>query len=131
MYKHFFKRFFDFCFALVALICLLPLLIIVSLCLYLGIDTFPKANALCDIPRERYVTTIEDCIQCLYSSLQRSMADFHVGSIRKWEGILNGGFVVCCVGIFTDKPQLPDTAFEMATVAASMKQFKKSNRSNE
>ena len=34
MYKHFFKRFFDFCVSLVALICVSPILLIVAILLY-------------------------------------------------------------------------------------------------
>lgn len=34
MYKHFFKRFFDFCISLVALICVSPILLIVAVLLY-------------------------------------------------------------------------------------------------
>ena len=34
MYKHFFKRFFDFWIALVALICISPILIVVTIWLY-------------------------------------------------------------------------------------------------
>lgn len=36
MYKYFFKRFFDFCIALVALICLSPLLLVVTVWLYIA-----------------------------------------------------------------------------------------------
>ena len=34
MYKHFFKRFFDFCIALIALICISPILIVVTIWLH-------------------------------------------------------------------------------------------------
>lgn len=36
MYKHFFKRFFDFWIALIALICISPILLIVGICLYIA-----------------------------------------------------------------------------------------------
>lgn len=36
MYRHFFKRFFDFWIALIALICILPILLIVGICLYIA-----------------------------------------------------------------------------------------------
>lgn len=36
MYKHFFKRFFDFWISLIALICISPFLIIISICLYIA-----------------------------------------------------------------------------------------------
>lgn len=34
MYKHFFKRFFDFCISLIALICISPILLVVTIWLY-------------------------------------------------------------------------------------------------
>lgn len=36
MYRHFFKRFFDFWIALIALICISPILLIVGVCLYIA-----------------------------------------------------------------------------------------------
>ncbi len=36
MYRHFFKRFFDFWIALIALICISPILLIVGICLYIA-----------------------------------------------------------------------------------------------
>ena len=36
MYKHFFKRFFDFWISLIALICISPILLIVGICLYIA-----------------------------------------------------------------------------------------------
>ena len=36
MYKHFFKRFFDFCIALIALICISPILLILTIWLYIA-----------------------------------------------------------------------------------------------
>ena len=36
MYKHFFKRFFDFCISLIALICISPLLLVLILVLHIS-----------------------------------------------------------------------------------------------
>ena len=36
MYRHFFKRFFDFWISLIALICISPILLIVGVCLYIA-----------------------------------------------------------------------------------------------
>ena len=36
MYRHYFKRFFDFCIALIAIICLSPLLLVMSIWLHFG-----------------------------------------------------------------------------------------------
>ena len=68
--------------------------------------------------------TIEDCTQCLYSDINRSTADFIVGSIRKWTGTPDGGFAVCREGVFGTKPQVADIQLEEAKVKASYVKYR-------
>lgn len=55
---------------------------------------------------------------------KRADADYFVGSIRKWCGVPDGGFAVCKVGQFEDKPQNVDKELEIAKMEASILKYK-------
>lgn len=81
---------------------------------FYGFDTLPGFNQLISEIRTQGVVVIEDCTQCLYSTFERSEADYYVGSIRKWCGVPDGGFAVCREGKFKNKPVCSDDALEIA-----------------
>ena len=91
---------------------------------YYGFDTLPDINELCAALRKQNRFTIEDCTQCLYSSQEKSDADFFVGSIRKWQGTPDGGFAVCRDGVFHNKPEQTDVPLEQAKIKASFAKYK-------
>lgn len=91
---------------------------------YFGFNTLDgQVDKMCDIIRGLGKFTIEDCTQCLYSSIPRAESDFTVGSIRKWTGTPDGGFAVCRSGIFKDKPERTDCELENAKVKASYAKY--------
>lgn len=81
---------------------------------YYGFDTLPGFNSAIEDMQRQGVLVIEDCTQCLYSTFERSEADYYVGSIRKWCGVPDGGFAVCREGQFNNKPKCSDMALESA-----------------
>ena len=91
---------------------------------YYGFDTLPNIQLVCDELKSRGIYTIEDCTQCLYSSFEKSDADYYVGSIRKWTGTPDGGFAVCHTSLFESKPQRADVDLEKAKVRASYAKYK-------
>jgi len=92
---------------------------------YFGFDTLDgQVDRMCEVIRELGKYSIEDCTQCLYSSIHRANTDFTVGSIRKWTGTPDGGFAVCREGHFSNKPIHPDTVLEEAKVKASYAKYK-------
>ena len=92
---------------------------------YFGFDTIDKqVDSLCERLRELGKYTIEDCTQCLYSNIPRANSDYTVGSIRKWTGTPDGGFVVSRNGILKKKPQMPDTVLEQAKIEASYAKYR-------
>ena len=92
---------------------------------YFGFDTLDaQISNLCENLKQQGKYTIEDCTQCLYSDINRTKADFTVGSIRKWTGTPDGGFIVsryCCL---ENKPQRPDKVLEDAKVRASYAKYR-------
>lgn len=92
---------------------------------YFGFDTLDgSVDKMCETLRRQGKYTIEDCTQCLYSSIPRSAADFTVGSIRKWTGTPDGGFAVCRDGVLADKPEKSDVSLEQAKVQASYAKYR-------
>ena len=91
---------------------------------YFGFDTLDKqVNRMCDILRGLGKYTIEDCTQCLYSDIPRSDSDFTVGSIRKWTGTPDGGFIVSHRMRLNNKPDSYDVELEKAKVEASYAKY--------
>lgn len=91
---------------------------------YFGFDTLDRqVDSLCKDLSEMGKYTIEDCTQCLYSSIPRADSDYKVGSIRKWTGTPDGGFAVCREGRFSEKPQRPDEVLEAAKIKASYAKY--------
>ena len=87
---------------------------------YFGFNTIDReVDKLCDRLRVLGKYTIEDCTQCLYSSIPRACSDYTVGSIRKWTGTPDGGFVVGRNGFLNKKPEKPDTVLEQVKIKAS------------
>lgn len=92
---------------------------------YFGFNTLDEqVDRMCDILHGLGKYTIEDCTQCLYSNFDRSKADYIVGSIRKWTGTPDGGFIVSRSGSFDDKPQESDKILENAKVIASFAKYR-------
>ena len=92
---------------------------------YFGFDTLDKqVDRMCDILRGRGKYTIEDCTQCLYSDIPRADSDFTVGSIRKWTGMPDGGFIVSHKMRLNNKPVSYDVDLENAKVEASYAKYR-------
>ena len=91
---------------------------------YFGFDTLAgQVDIMCDLLRQLGKYTIEDCTQCLYSVFPKSNADFFVGSIRKWHGTPDGGFVVSRDVVLESKPIQTDLRLERAKVEASYAKY--------
>ncbi len=92
---------------------------------YFGFDTLDKqVDRMCDILRGLGKYTIEDCTQCLYSEIQRADSDYTVGSIRKWTGTPDGGFIVSRKIRLKNKPFSYDVELEKAKVEASYAKYR-------
>ena len=92
---------------------------------YFGFDTLDKqVDRMCDMLRGLGKYTIEDCTQCLYSDIPRADSDYTVGSIRKWTGTPDGGFVVSHKQRINNKPVICDTRLENAKVEASYAKYR-------
>ena len=92
---------------------------------YFGFDTLDRqVDKMCDILRGRGKYTIEDCTQCLYSAIPRAQSDFTIGSIRKWTGTPDGGFVVSHKMRLNNKPVSYDMELEKAKVEASYAKYR-------
>lgn len=91
---------------------------------YFGFNTLPDIDDLCEELRSQNRYSIEDCTQCLYSGFLKSNADFFVGSIRKWQGTPDGGFVMCRNLYLGEKPLLAESELEEAKVKASYAKYR-------
>ena len=92
---------------------------------YFGFNTLDdQVDNMCDILRKQGRYTIEDCTQCLYSSIPRAKSDFIVGSIRKWTGTPDGGFVVARKGKLPQKPKSSDELLEKEKINASYAKYR-------
>lgn len=92
---------------------------------YFGFNTLDKqVNRMCDILRGLGKFTIEDCTQCLYSDISRADSDFTVGSIRKWTGTPDGGFIVSHKMSLKNKPDSCDIELEKAKIEASYAKYR-------
>jgi hypothetical protein len=92
---------------------------------YFGFDTLDgQIDNLCATLRKLGKYSIEDCTQCLYSDIHRSKSDYLVGSIRKWTGTPDGGFVVSRRGLLNNKPYKEDKDLENAKIKASYAKYR-------
>lgn len=91
---------------------------------YFGFDTIKEVDNLCDELKKKGIYSIEDCTQCLYSGFKKSDADFFIGSIRKWTGTPDGGFVVSRKGLLNNKPYKEDKDLEDAKLRASYAKYR-------
>jgi dTDP-4-amino-4,6-dideoxygalactose transaminase len=90
---------------------------------YFGYETVTNVDSL-SVLKENGIVVIEDCTQCLYSSIKKNNADYYVASIRKWLGTPDGGFAVCKEGYFYNKPRTYDIELEQAKYLASINKYK-------
>lgn len=91
---------------------------------YFGFDTLPGIDTIIPELREMGVIVIEDCTQSMYSEFSRIDADYHIGSIRKWCGVPDGGFAVCRDGVFNNKPLTYDHKLEAKKREASESKYR-------
>ena len=91
---------------------------------YFGFDTLDRqTDKVCDILRSLEIYTIEDCTQCLYSNIPRANTDYTIGSIRKWAGTPDGGFVVSRRGLLNNRPYKEDHDLVNAKIKASYAKY--------
>ncbi|MCI9251252.1 MAG: hypothetical protein HFI22_05485 [Lachnospiraceae bacterium] len=86
---------------------------------YFGFYTIPGWEDVKKKIKDLGVVVIEDRTQCLYSSFETLDADYVVGSIRKWHGVPDGGFLVCKEGSLCNKPEESDLILEQAKKEAA------------
>lgn len=92
---------------------------------YFGFNTLDEhIDKMCETLRGIGKYTIEDCTQCLYSNIARAKSDFTVGSIRKWTGTPDGGFIVSGKMRLNNKPDSYDVELEKAKVEASYAKYR-------
>ena len=92
---------------------------------YFGFDTLDgQVDRMCGILRGLGKYIIEDCTQCLYSDIPRANSDYTVGSIRKWTGTPDGGFIVSHHSWLNNKPASYDVELEKAKVYASYAKYR-------
>lgn len=91
---------------------------------YFGFDTLSDIDGVISEVKKRNISVIEDRTQCLYSEIQTIDADFWVGSIRKWCGVVDGGFVACNEGVIDNKPHNHDKLLEKKKLEASLMKYR-------
>lgn len=91
---------------------------------YFGFDTLPGAAQVVREAERQGVAVIEDRTQCLYSGIAPLPSSFCMGSLRKWAGLPDGGFAVCCDGRLSMHPDGYDKDLEQAKLAASYAKYR-------
>lgn len=86
---------------------------------YFGFDTITESKQIIEMIKAIGAIVIEDLTQSMYSQIERLPADYFVGSIRKWCGVVDGGFAVCKDGYFMEHPTDVDKNLEHTTCKAS------------
>ncbi len=90
---------------------------------YFGFDTIPDFDKTVEHLHNEGIIVIEDVTQCLYSGFDHSEADYCLGSIRKWCGVPDGGFIITKKGSFQYKPKKHNERCETLKVEASLKKY--------
>ena len=90
---------------------------------YFGINTIPYIDAITPYLKSLGIEFIEDCTQTMYSTFMKANADYYVGSIRKWCGVPDGGFAVCKIGTFDNKPTSFDNKLQNMKKRASLEKY--------
>lgn len=90
---------------------------------YFGFDTMKGFEEIINEFLPKGVVFIEDKIQCLYSGFHSLPVDYIIGSMRKWAGLPDGGFVVCKTGVFKNKPTDYDKELEQLKLEASFAKY--------
>lgn len=90
---------------------------------YFGFYTMPGWEEVYEKIKALGVVVIEDRTQCLYSSFKMSGVDYMVGSIRKWHGVPDGGFVVSRKGTLNNKPKESDLILERTKKEAAILKY--------
>lgn len=91
---------------------------------FFGINTISDIEKTIPELKNEGIRIIEDCTQNLYSTYNKSDADYFVGSIRKWCGVPDGGFAVCKEGQFDNKPIEVDRSLEFVKCDAAIHKYK-------
>lgn len=97
---------------------------------FFGFETIPGSDQIIKAAKVSGAVIIEDLTQSMYSKIERLPADYYVGSIRKWCGVVDGGFAVCKEGKFIDHPTAIDTNIESYTRKASELKLRYMNGEN-
>lgn len=61
---------------------------------YFGFHTLTDVEEIITICKEKNITLIEDLTQCLFSDFEKTKADYHVASLRKYISIPEGGILL-------------------------------------
>ena len=96
---------------------------IVLLHQYFGFETMKSVESVIKELRNQGVVFIEDRTQCLYSDFSPLPVDYYVASIRKWDGLPDGGVVVSTDGCFKTKVSRRNVEFERIKLQASIEKY--------
>lgn len=72
---------------------------------YFGFDTLKGCEDTITLLKQNEVIIIEDMTQRVYSGFKATDADYHVGSLRKWLPIPDGGYLM---GLKGEQPETED-----------------------
>lgn len=89
---------------------------------YFGFNSFSDQKLIARI-KKKGVVVIEDLTQCLFSSFEFLHADYWIGSVRKWLGVPDGGFVISSVSPISNKPSIEDSSLESVKVDAEIRKY--------
>lgn len=78
---------------------------------YYGVDTCKNLWDVMEPYRKKGLLVMEDMTQSYYLAAERKMADYIIGSLRKWYAIPDGGFLVCDESIATEWVKESDDSF--------------------
>ncbi|MDO5131374.1 MAG: hypothetical protein Q4D81_00135 [Eubacteriales bacterium] len=90
---------------------------------YFGFETLAGCGGVVESLRGKGVVFLEDRTQSLFSGWPALPADYIVGSLRKWAGMPDGGYVFCREGLFPEKPDVYDEALTAAAIRASAAKY--------
>lgn len=90
---------------------------------YFGFESLFNCNGLFSKIKALGLTIIEDRTQCLYSDLAPIEADYFVGSIRKWCGVPDGGFLASKTQAIQQKPSRNDAKLEKLKLKAELNKY--------
>lgn len=86
---------------------------------YFGFDTIQNIREYLEQLSNSGIVVIEDLTHSLFLSNRRTCSNFCVGSLRKWTGVSDGGFLAVCTGECPiESPDIENTKYIKSRCAA-------------